>query len=63
MAKKMIEFTGKIKKLEMVKGTDRLTLENLDIPQDGLMQLKKCANNEEAVKIFIQPLQENLPSL
>lgn len=64
MAKeKTITLTGKVKKLECVKGTDRLVLENLDFPGQGIMQLKKCANNEEAVEITITPVQQDLPGL
>ena len=63
MAKKKLTITGKIKKLESVKGTDRLVIENLDLPMDKLYELKKCANLEEAVSLEITPLQEDLPGI
>ena len=59
---KVIKLTGKLKKVENVKGTDRLTLENIDIPSgEAAMALKSCANDEGAVRITIEPVQEKLP--
>ena len=59
---KLIKLTGKLKKLECVKGTDRLVIENINIPDgDAIMALKGCANKEEAVENIIKPLQEKLP--
>ncbi len=63
MAKDTLSITGKIKKLESVKGTDRLVIENLDLPAEKLYELKKCANNEEAVQIEIKPIQQRLPGI
>ena len=61
MAKKPIVLTGKVKKVECVKGLDRIVLENLDFTKDGLMEAKKCANKEDAVEVTIKVIQENLP--
>lgn len=63
MAKQpFIELTGKVKKIESVKGTDRIILENLKFEDPKQhFAIKQCANNEESVKITIQPIQENLP--
>ncbi len=59
---KSIKLTGKLKKLECVKGTDRIVIENIDIPDgEAMMALKACANDEEAVKIIIEPVQQRLP--
>ncbi len=59
---KVIKVTGKLKKLEFVKGTDKITIENINIPDgEAAMSLKACANKEEAVEITIKPLQEKLP--
>lgn len=63
MAKKLIKLTGKVKKVECVKGLDRLVLENLDFSKDGLMAIKQCANKEEAVEVTISVVQENLPGV
>ena len=62
MAKKL-RITGKLKKIECVKGTDRLVIENLDLPADKLYELKRCANLEEAVELEITPIQEKLPGM
>ncbi|HUS89674.1 MAG TPA: hypothetical protein VMW91_10030 [Desulfosporosinus sp.] len=61
MATKPIKLTGKVKKVECVKGLDRLILENLNFDSEGLMAIKRCANNEEAVEITMKVLQEDLP--
>lgn len=62
MTKELIKLTGKVKKLEAVKGTDRLILENLNFEKaNEFFAVKKCANREEAVEVTIKVLQENLP--
>ncbi len=63
MAKTLIKLTGKVKKVECVKGLDRVVLENLDFDAEALHKVKKCANNEEAVEITIRVIQENLPGV
>lgn len=60
---KTITLTGKVKKMECVKGTDRLVIENLDFPAEGIMQLKSCSNKEQAVTITITPVQQDLPGI
>lgn len=63
MSKNAIKLTGKIKKLECVKGTDRLVIENLDFKADGLYEIKQAANEEEAVKVEITVIQDKLPGI
>ena len=63
MAKKTFTITGKVKKVEAVKGTDRLVIENLDLPAEKLFELKQCANREDAVSLDITPIQEDLPGI
>lgn len=59
---KVIKLTGKLKKLECVKGTDRLVIENINVPDgEAMMALKGCANDEEAIELTIKALQEKLP--
>ena len=60
---KTVKLTGKIKKVECVKGLDRLVIENLNFSKDGLMAVKHCANKEEAVEITITPVQESLAGM
>ena len=64
MAEKFIKLTGKVKKVESVKGTDRLILENIKFEDaDQLFRIKKCANNEEAVEITVRPIQDSLSGM
>ncbi len=58
---KTVKLTGKIKKVECVKGLDHLVIENLNFTANGLTVAKQCANMEESVEITITPTQENLP--
>lgn len=53
--KKTLTITGKIKKVEAVKGTDRIVIEDLNLPKDKFFVLKTCANKGEDVDIEVTP--------
>lgn len=58
-----IKVTAKLKKLEAVKGGDRLVFENLKLTGKTIEDLHKAAHNEMQVELAITPTQRTFEDL
>jgi|TARA_R100000501_G_C2575643_1_gene80859 hypothetical protein len=54
---------AKLKKLEAVKGTDRLVFENLKLKGKSVDALHTAAHNEAQVELTITPTQKTFDDL